>query len=95
MRILFRIIGGFIILPVFALGFLAYYTYTFETNITLDGLGRQLYNSPWFIKLIMGEDRLWAGWIWFICDVIIFWGGIISGFALIMVGFNNEKPSES
>jgi hypothetical protein len=55
-----------------------------------DGVGRELSKSPWITRLIFDEDRLWAGWKWFIADLIIFWGGIIAGINLVKFGFMDK-----
>ena len=85
-------LGVAIIVCVFILAIIAYFIFSFDprTEITYDGLGRQLYESPWLMRLIFGEDRLWAGWLWFIGDMVIFWSGIVIGFKLVRWGFKQK-----
>jgi len=85
-------LGVVIIGCVFIAGFIAYFIFSFDpqNKIPFDGFGRQLYESPWFMRLIFGQDRLWPGWGWFIGDMIIFWGGIGLGFSLAGWGFKNR-----
>ena len=73
---------GFLIL-----GFLAYFVSSFDKSkgIMHDGLGRVLFESPFIVRFIFGQERLWPGWSWFIIDMIIFWGGIAIGYWLIQV----------
>lgn len=77
-------VGVGMIVCVFVAGFIAYFVYGVDpqTNIMYDGFRRQLYPSPWFMRLMFGQDRLWAGWFWFIADMAIFWGSIGLGFSL-------------
>jgi hypothetical protein len=85
-------LGAAIIVSIFIAGFIAYFVISFDprTRVTLDGLGRQLYESPWFMRLVFGQDRLWAGWVWFIGDMILFWGGIGLGINLAAWGFRKK-----
>ena len=79
------IIGGAILFAVFFAAFIAYFITSNPpgTYIWVDGFGRVLSESPWFMRFIFGQDRLWAGWGWFAADMVIFWGGIAAGFSLI------------
>lgn len=81
------IIGG-----TFVAGFIAYFVFRIDPQmkIMLDGFGRPLSESPLLMRLIFGQERLWAGWLWFLGDMIIFWGGIGVGFSLAGWGF--KKP---
>lgn len=81
-----------IIACVFITGFIAYFVFSFDprTKITFDGFGCQLYESLWFMRLIFGQNRLRAGWVWFIGDIIIFWGGIEFGISLAGWGLNTK-----
>jgi hypothetical protein len=79
-------LGVAIIVCVVIAGVIAYFVFSYDpqTKVAFDGFGRQLYESPWFVRLIFGEDRLWSGWTWF-TDMIIFWGGIDS--VLVLAGW--------
>jgi hypothetical protein len=51
-------------------------TYASPTGMR-DGLGRQLEETPSYIRdIIWGVDSLWPGWGWFAFDFILFWGTI-------------------
>ena len=56
-----------------------------------DGFGRPLTTSPFFMRIVFGQERLWAGWSWFLMDLIIFWGGIAIAWYLVDFGFKDEK----
>ena len=86
-------LGVAIIITVFIVGFVAYFVFSFDPSmgVTFDGLGRRLSESPWFMRLLFGEERLWAGWKWFILDMVIFWGSIGIGGALVSWGFKSEN----
>jgi hypothetical protein len=81
-------IGGAIILGVFVAGFIAYFVTSFDagSQTWLDGFGRPLSVSPWFMRFVFGQERLWAGWGWFFADMAIFWGGVALGFGLVNYG---------
>jgi hypothetical protein len=69
-----RIMGfSFLAVVVFflILGFLAYIvTYVDPTTGDWhDGLGRPLFETPMLVRLFLGQDRLWAGWLWAILDM--------------------------
>ena len=57
-------------------GVLAYFVTNAENGIIIDGLGRKLSLSPFFVRFFLGQERLWAGWFWFIADIIWFFGGL-------------------
>lgn len=84
-------IGVGIILALFVAGFIAYFITSVDPNShsLYDGFGRPLSESPWLAKFIFGQERLWAGWTWFIADMVIFWGGIGFGFSLTNYGFKD------
>ncbi|MCK4739802.1 MAG: hypothetical protein KAT46_07615 [Deltaproteobacteria bacterium] len=91
-----RLIGysGLVIIIVeFIAVFIAYFVSSFDpqTKTTYDGFGRELSESPWLIKLILEEGRFWAGWKWFVGDLVIFWSGIIIGFNFAKFGFTDKK----
>jgi len=93
MRKVLVYIGGAIILSVFVAAYFGYFVTSFntETHIWLDGLGRPLSESPWFMRFIFGQNHLWAGWGWWLADMVIFWGGIAVGFGLVNYGSNDVK----
>lgn len=96
MRKIIGSIGIVLIIAVFIAGFVAYFVYKTDptTNIMYDGFGRRLSESPFLMRLILGQDRLWAGWLWFVGDMVVFWGGIIVGSGLASWGFKESSQNE-
>jgi len=84
-------VGILVFIVVFIGGFLAYFVTSIDpqTRLMHDGVGRPLSESPFFMRLIFGQERLWVGWRWFIADLIIFWGGIGLGVSLSKYGFKD------
>jgi hypothetical protein len=35
------------------------------------------------MRLFFGQERAWAGWFWFVADIVWFWGGLGLGFVLL------------
>jgi hypothetical protein len=93
MRKSFGYLGVAIIICEIIAAFIAYFVVSSDshTGMTFDGLGRQLRESPILMRLIFGQDRLWPGWKWFALDLIIFWGGIVSGVGLVKFGFQSKE----
>lgn len=87
-------IGGLLILGALGAGFVAYFVTSTDpaTGGVFDGLGRRLTQSPLFMRLIFGQERLWAGWLWFVVDMLVFWGAVGLGALLIS---HSEKSAES
>ncbi|MFC1578415.1 hypothetical protein ACFL36_05325 [Thermodesulfobacteriota bacterium] len=89
-KFLSKIIYGSVVVEAICflvLGFMAYFVSSFDKTkgMMSDGLGRVLYESPFIVRFIFGEGRLWPGWGWFAIDMIVFWGGIAIGYWLIQV----------
>ena len=84
-------IGVMVFIVMFVVGFLAYFITSVDpqTGTICDGLGRSLIESPLFLRLIFGQERLWPGWGWFVIDLVVFWGGIGLGYCLINFGFKD------
>lgn len=75
------VIGGTIL---FILGFLAYFKIDKHLDGTIyDGLGRQLDFCPPIISFVFWNSGLWAGWMWFIVDIVFFFGLISIGYLLL------------
>jgi len=93
MRKLSTYFGGTILAGILVCGFIAYFMVSIDpsTHQQFDGFGRPLSESPWFMRMIFGEERLWVGWFWFIGDMIFFWGGIAVAFAFINIGEDGRK----
>lgn len=95
MRTLVAWLGVTLIGAVFVGGFLAYFVSSFDpqTKTMFDGVGRPLSESPVLMRFIFGQERLWAGWFWFLADMVIFWGGIGVGIKLAGWGFKGPTGS--
>lgn len=55
---------------------MAYFVTTGGSGGSTDGLGRSLSEAPMLMRIVFGQERMWAGWGWFAGDMIIFWGSI-------------------
>lgn len=87
-----KLVGYFgvaLILLVFVCGFRAYFVKSFDAQILtyFDGFGRQLMDAPIVARYLFGQERLWAGWLWFVGDIVWFFGGIFLGFNLRAMAF--------
>lgn len=69
-------LGLILIISSFIGGFIAYFvsSYNPSTGVFYDGFGRVQYSTPWFVRFIFGQERMWAGWLWFFGDMVIFLG---------------------
>jgi hypothetical protein len=56
--------------------------YDSQTGITYDGLGRRLTQSPLFAREILGEEKKWAGFKWFLFDSFSVILGVVVGGSL-------------
>ena len=68
-----KIIAVIWFLSLVVLGFLGYFVTSPGPS---DGLGRPLTEAPVFVRILFGQERMWAGWTWFAVDMLIFWGSI-------------------
>ena len=80
-RILIPIAAG-VALGVIITALLAYFVVAKDSTSWTDGLGRSLVPAPWLARLIFGASKEWAGWSWFLVDLVWFWGGIWLAFSL-------------
>jgi amino acid transporter len=96
MRKLFGYLGVAIFIALFAVGFVAYFVRTFDpaTHTWYDGLGRRLWETPWYVRFIFGQEHDWPGWQWFIADLVIFWGGVGIGAMLVQLGFKSQDSNK-
>ena len=86
MGILKKLITTFLIvcvIAVFVCGFLAYFVTSHNDAGLCDGLGRHLSEAPILARIFFGQDRMWAGWGWFIGDMAIFWGSLASAMSIL------------
>ncbi|MDB9818335.1 hypothetical protein OAC08_03085 [Pelagibacterales bacterium] len=67
--------------------FNSYFVRTSNSNIWFDGLGRQLYETPFILKWF-GHGYEYAGWYWWSIDMLVFWGGI--GFLVLIWQFKSS-----
>jgi hypothetical protein len=96
MRKIIGVIGGALMIAMFFAGLVAYFVYRTDpaTNIMYDGFGRPLSEAPFLMRLVFGQERLWAGWLWFVGDMVIFWGGFFVGCGLASWGFKESDPGQ-
>ncbi|HEV7373821.1 MAG TPA: hypothetical protein VGN95_03835 [Pyrinomonadaceae bacterium] len=64
-------------------------------GLVADGLGRPLVPTPALVKYFFGQDRMWAGWQWFIGEMVVFWGLLFLLIALSKKAFPDDKQSAS
>ncbi|MDO9541005.1 MAG: hypothetical protein Q7J98_01610 [Kiritimatiellia bacterium] len=74
-KILFPV-GVIWFIGLFIAGFLAYFVTSAGPNGATDGLRRTLSEAPMLMRIVFGQDRMWAGWEWFLGDMVVFWGSI-------------------
>ena len=94
-----RLLYGIVIcegLALFALTFLAYFTRArdVQANIWRDGLGRPLVDAPLIARFVLGADAQWVGWTQFLLEMVIFWGGLAVGYALIQLAERLHSGSD-
>ncbi len=78
-KILRKILGVFAAVWFIALlvaGFLAYFVTSSNGTGPVDGLGRPLSEAPMLMRIVFGQEHTWAGGVWFVADMVIFWGSI-------------------
>jgi len=69
-------VGVIWFIALFVAGFEAYFTSSSGPSGPCDGLGRTLTQAPMLMRIFFGHERMWAGWFWFLGDMVIFWGSI-------------------
>ena len=74
-KILFPV-GLIWFIGLFIAGFLAYFVSSAGPSGPCDGLGRPLSQAPMVTRIFLGQERMWAGWLWFAGDMVLFWGSI-------------------
>src|SRR5207248_1506136 len=68
---------GAIVVAELIYGFFAYFvTSQLPDGTVVDGFGRRLVPTPSLIQFFLGHDRMWAGWQWFVAEMVVFWGAI-------------------
>lgn len=88
MRKLAIIVGSALILGALIASVVAYFVTSTDpiTKLMVDGFGRPLAESPWWMRLFFGQERMWAGGKWFLVDLVWFWGSIGLGATLCAYG---------
>jgi hypothetical protein len=79
-KLLCKILGVFAavwFIALFVAGFLAYFVSSSNGAGPVDGLGRPLSEAPILMRLFFGQEGTWAGGLWFVFDMCIFWGSIM------------------
>ncbi len=86
-------IASIMLVALLVCGIMAYMVnvYDQDTGQLYDGLGRPLEVTPILAHLILGEDSLWAGWLWFGIDFVLFWGTAGLAYALFSLGKSIQK----
>lgn len=74
-------LGVLLIIATILFGVLAFLIekYDSQTGLTYDGLGRRLTETPLFAREILGEEKKWAGFKWFLIDSIAVVLGVVIG----------------
>ena len=93
MRRIFIPIAAGVVLGIIVTGLLAYFIVAKDSTSSVDGLGRSLVPAPWPARFIFGASKEWAGWSWFLVDLVWFWGGI--GLAFSLGSLAGERSSVS
>jgi hypothetical protein len=78
MKFFYRFLGSVAGILVLVASILAYYVKSIDTElgVVYDGLGRVLYEPPWWVRLFITEEPVWAGVGWHLFDIVWFFGGI-------------------
>ena len=86
-------IGAALILGIFCAAFVAYFVTRVDpvSFVHRDGFGRLLSESPWWVSSFFDADLKWAGWNWFLADIVIFCCVMGIGIVLVYFGFRNKR----
>lgn len=69
-------IGVIWFIALFVAGFMAYLVSSAGPDGPCDGLGRSLTQAPMLMRIFFGQEHMWAGWLWFVGDMVVFWGSV-------------------
>lgn len=69
-------VGVIWFIALFVVGFMAYFVSSTGPDGSCDGLGRSLTQAPILMRIFFGQERMWAGRLWFVGDMVLFWGSI-------------------
>ena len=83
--------GGFVIFAL-VLAVMGYFVRTanLETGRLVDGFGRDLFLTPLFARLVLTNDSLWAGYLWFAVDLVVFWSALAIAYFLFKWSVQDE-----
>jgi len=84
-----KIICGIWLVVVLILAFLAYSVRGTDSGTWTDGLGRPLSDTPLFMRLFTGGSTEWAGWGWYLFDMVFFWGSV--GTAMTVLSKSSDE----
>jgi len=73
---LFKVFAIILAGGVFVLGILAFFVTRGDPPNYSDGLGRELTVTPAFVRIFLGAERFWAGWLWSLVDLLVFIGTV-------------------
>lgn len=93
LRALSKMASAAIGLSVFVAATIAYFVTSIDpvTGTVTDGLGRMLHEPPALARLILTDERRWAGLWWHLADIVWFFGGIWLSFTLFNWGENAKS----
>ncbi len=74
-KVLFPV-GVIWFIALFVAGFMAYFVSSAGPDGPCDGLGRSLTQAPMLMRIFLGQERMWSGWLWFVGDMVLFWGSV-------------------
>lgn len=92
-----RIIGWAIIAATIIYGGAISFLSSFHDGVWVDILGRRLYRAPLLVRyyMLLGNSR-WAGFPWYVFDMVTYWSAMFIGYRLVMLGEPVEPvPDES
>jgi hypothetical protein len=89
--------GSVFIVAELIAGFIAYFVRSFDpiTKSLSDGFRRPLTEAPWFMQFIFRTDAEWAGWGWFLADMIIFWGRLGIAVMILQYGLKDSEAGKA
>lgn len=97
MNRLSKIIGCLLFVIAIGYGYAAYFVSSFNpaTGISYDGLGRTTTEAAGLIQSIFGKGKLWAGWPWFLLDMVIILGALGTALYLFLRPAKSQTEDET
>ena len=92
-----KIIGCLLFVIAIGYGYVAYFVSSFNpaTGISYDGLGRTTTEAAGLIQSIFGKGKLWAGWPWFLLDMVIILGALGTALYLFLKPAKGQTGDET